>query len=458
MPISSSYLTASETIALAAKDELSILQLARDHIARFEQRDPAVRAWEHYDRERILKEAARLDSLPKEKRGPLFGATLGVKDVMNTLDMPTTYGSKAYQGHRPGSDAPLVHVLRNAGVLILGKTVTTEFASTMDNVPTLNPYDASRTPGGSSSGSGAAVRDFQCQLALGTQTGGSMVRPASFNGIFCIKPTWNSISRDGIKVSSLILDTPGLYARSLTDLQLLLKVLNVHDDVPPPMLPKPLSDCRFAYVKTVVWDSEGQPSREVERAWAKSRQLLEEAGAHVEDLDLGQDFENIVNGRHADIMSWDAGLNFYNEYEDPVNRRHLAQMLVEKVEARSAISQKQYLHALDSIPALRPRFDAIAEQYDAIVTPSVPGEAPQGTKTGTHIFNAMWTVLHVPCVNVPGFAGENGMPVGLTLVGPRFHDERLLTVSRSVAHVWLHADATELRPLPVPEGVKMLQI
>ena len=218
-------------------------------------------------------------------------------------------------------------------------------------------------------------------------------------------------------MSSVLLDTPGFFARSLTDIQLLLRVLNVRDDVPPPSSSKPLSQCRFAYCKTAAWAKASIP--DLERVWATSRHLLEQAGASVEDLDLGPDFKAAAIVLPTELKTFDHGLNFRNEYIDPEHRKHLDPILAEHVENKSGITKKQILHTMDTLAALRPKFDALAGGYDAVITPSIPGEAPQGTKTGDPRFNAMWTALHVPCVHVPGFAGENGMPIGLTLVAPR---------------------------------------
>ncbi|ORY24021.1 amidase signature domain-containing protein [Naematelia encephala] len=457
MTLPSNYLTASETVALVAAGKLTVTQVAKDHLARYEERDPLVHAWAWLDRDLILKEAARLDAIPLEKRGPLHGVMLGVKDMINTKDMPTQHYSPLYKDSRPGIDAGPVAVCRAAGALVYGKTHTTEFAATIKGPPAGNAYDQRRTPGGSSSGSGAAVSDWQCHLAFGTQTGGSTIRPGSYNGIFAMKPTWGAVSRDGLKVYSITLDTLGLYARSITDLELLAKVFRIEDDVPPPPVPKPLSESKFAYVKTNMWDAGSGPSPELIAAWDKSKKLLVDAGATVVDLELPPEFDTIGGNRHLHIMLGEGRVNFLSEYM--IDKDNLDDGLAGHVENRSGISRKMLLAAYDSIAALRPEIDAIAGQYDAIVTPSVPGEAWMGLeKTGDARFCSMWTALHVPCVNVPGFASENGMPIGLTLVAPRYEDQRLLNVSKAVAGAWLKADEEKLLKIPAPEGAIHTQL
>jgi len=320
---------------------------------------------------------------------------------------------------------------------VLGKTTTTEFAATTDGPETCNPHDPSRTPGGSSSGSGAAVADMQVPIALGTQTGGSTIRPGSFNGVYAMKPTWNAISREGQKIYSLIFDTLGLFARSVEDLQLLADVFALKDaesDEVEPGSPEEtfvVEGARFAFVRTVVWPQVGQGTSE---AMERAMSLLRAHGAIVEEISLPPEFDELPNW-HRTVLTSDGRVAFLPEY--CLARHQLAQPLVDQVDNVARYSRTEQLKAFDGIANLRPRIDDILGQYAAIVTPSVPDEAPVGTdKTGSAAFNGIWTALHTPVVNVPGFQGAHGMPIGLSLVSARYRDHHLLKVCREVGKVF----------------------
>ncbi|WWD21663.1 hypothetical protein CI109_106149 [Kwoniella shandongensis] len=454
MSIPSNYLTASECIRLVAEDKLTVEQIALDHLARYDERDSVVHAWAFVNRDLVLSEAKKLDALPKEKRGPLHGAVLGVKDMIN---LPTQHNSPIYKDHRPNVDAGVVAICRAAGALIFGKTHTTEFASTAEGPPACNPYDPRRTPGGSSSGSGVAVSDYQCSFAFGTQTGGSTIRPGSFNGIYAFKPTWGAITREGLKIYSISLDTLGLFTRSIEDLKLLAKVFRLEDDIPPPTVPKPLSECRFAYVKTDQWDAESGASPELISAWERSAKLLKSAGAEVVDIELPPSFDKIFPDIGRWMMDGEARASFLPEYI--TSKDSLAPYLQGHVENKTKITRKMQLQGYDELAALRPIIDKIAGEYDAIVTPSVPGEAPLGIgHTGSARLCAMWTALQVPCINIPGFASENGMPIGLTLVAPRYEDQRLLSVAGEVAKAWIGTDDDKLNNIPAPKDAVHLKV
>lgn len=345
--------------------------------------------------------------------------------------MPNQHNSPIYANDQPEVDAASVIMLRHAGALILGKTRTTEFAATIKGPATTNPHDSSRTPGGSSSGSGAVVADFQAPLALGTQTGGSTIRPGSFNGVYALKPTWNSISREGQKVYSLILDTLGLYARSVNDLKLLADVFGLKDDHPPRPVKDGVKGLRFALLKTMVWEQAGPGTQ---KAMGVGPKLLEDAGAEVSEIQFSAEFAKLPDW-HSCVLYCDGRTAFRPEYQ--VAKEKLAQSLVEHVEEAHGYSRKDYLDAFDGISALRPKWDEIAAQYDAVIVPSVPDEAPVGIEsTGNAVFNSLWTALHVPVINVPGFQGEHGMPIGLSLVAPRYCDQALLEVAKVVGEVW----------------------
>lgn len=346
--------------------------------------------------------------------------------------MPTTHNSRIYKGEpAPLVDAAPVIALRAAGALIFGKTTTTEFASTTDGGPSTNPHDPTRTPGGSSSGSGAAVGDFQVPIALGTQTGGSTIRPGSFNGIFGFKPTWGAISREGLAQYSMTCDTLGLYARSVEDLQLLAKVFQLTDDTPTPESPFKIEGSKVAFVKTAVWPKAGPGTQ---AAWEKAKSLLSTKGAKVEEIELPDEFAKIKDW-HAAVLAGEGRTSFLGNYLLAKDKMH--PMLHGHVENHTKLSRKAQLEAYDGCAKLRPVWDEIASRYDAVFTPSVVDEAPIGIeRTGDASFCSMWTILQCPALNVPGFAGENGLPIGLTLVGARYMDEKVLYVAKAIGEVF----------------------
>ncbi|KAK2604153.1 hypothetical protein N8I77_007107 [Diaporthe amygdali] len=428
-------LTASQVVAGMRSGSFTVEQYAQSLLSRIKERDDTVKAWAYLNPEQVLNQARQLDKIPPEKRGPLHGVSVAVKDVIYTKDMPTQHNSPLYKDSMAGVDAGSIIILRNAGALILGKTATTEFAATTEGPETRNPHDPSRTPGGSSSGSGAAVADMQAAIGLGTQTGGSIIRPGSFNGIYAFKPTWNSITREGQKVFSLILDTFGMYARSVEDLELLADVFALRDDAPP--FPESggqfsVKGAKLAFMKTVVWDT--QVEQGTEAALAKAVQLLKAHGAEVDEIELPDDLKELPKW-HTVVFRTDGQTAFLPDYLVAKDQVH--EQLHEHVENKYKHTHAEQLDAFDRIAAARPRADALFSKYDAILTPSVPGEAPVGIKsTGSAIFQLIWTALHVPIINIPGFQGQNGMPVGISLVAPRYHDRKLLAASRSIGKIF----------------------
>ncbi|TXB97892.1 hypothetical protein FocTR4_00017130 [Fusarium oxysporum f. sp. cubense] len=391
-----------------------------------EARDEDVKAWAYLDEKRVMQEARLLDEIPKENRGPLHGLPIAVKDVITPK-----FNSPLYDGHFPETDAASVRILRHAGALIFGKTTTTEFAAIHVGPNTHNPHDHLRTPGGSSSGSGAAVADFQAPMALGTQTGGSMIRPASFNGIYGFKPTWNSVSREGQKIYALMYDTLGWYGRCVEDLVLLADIFALQDDEDEDRSFQGIAGARFAICKTSIWPMAGPGTQD---ALARAADLLRSHGAEVHELELPSAFDDVPEWYRIGLHT-EGRTSFLPEYR--VGKDQIGQVLIEHVENADNFTRKTQLMASDSLAAMRPVFDFIASQYAAIITPSVPDEAPVGLEnTGSHVFCAMWSGLHVPVLNVPGFKGDHGMPIGLSLVAPRYHDRHLLEVGKAVGEIF----------------------
>ncbi len=415
-------LTASAASAMIASGALKVEALARDCLDRVAARDPAVRAWAFVDPAAVLRQARELDKVPR--RGPLHGIPIGIKDVIDTADMPTCHNSPHYQGHRPGADAACVATLRAAGALILGKTDTTEFAAAGRWAATGNPHDLSRTSGGSSSGSAAAVADEHVPLALGTQTGGSLIRPASFCGVFALKPTWGLVSREGAKLYSLTLDTIGWYGRSVADLRLLAELFGLGAAVPPVSL----RDARIGLCRSPIWDLAEPATRD---AFTEAADRLAAAGADLVPLDLPASFRDMPTRVHRTILHSEgraAFLSLIRTFGDAVHDdfRH-------RVENRDGFTHEMLRDAYDVAARCRAEFDTIAKGFTAVLTPSAVGEAPAGRNPGNPVFNQMWTLLHVPCVNVPSRRGPHGLPVGVTLTGPRFSDQSLLATAESVA-------------------------
>lgn len=416
-------MTAAEASALIQAKQLSCEELTRSCLARIAARDPVVKAWLSLDPDHVIRRARELDKLPS--KGPLHGIPWGVKDVIDTADYPTTQNSAIYDGLKVGRDAAPVAIVRGSGALILGKTDTVEFASSGRKAVTTNPYHAGHTPGGSSSGSGAAVGDFQVPFAFGTQTGGSHIRPASFNGIYGMKPTWNRVSREGVRMASPTLDTIGWYGRSVEDLALVAAAFRIQPDP----LTVSVKGLRVGVCRGPVW-REIQPGGE--HALATAAKRLADAGAIVEDLDLPDAF-NGLDAAHATIVQHEGGVSFLPEY---INAgMMLAQGLRERVDNAGQITAERLLAAHALADSCRPMLDALfGPRLDVILTPSSRGEAPAGLHTtGEDVFNRMWTLLHAPNIGIPAGFAPSGLPVGVTLITGRLTDARLLAIAAACA-------------------------
>lgn len=411
---------ASQAIALG---DLTAEQLAEACINRFHERGDVVRAWTCVEPDQVLSQARMLDM--EKNRGPLHGIPVGIKDVFLTEDFPTSYNSPHFQNYHPRVDAAAVAILRAAGAVIFGKNDTVEFAVNGRRARTRNPHDLSRTPGGSSSGSAAAVADFQVPLSLGTQTGGSVIRPASYCGVYAMKPTWNAVPHEGFKVCSASMDTVGWFARSAQDLELLCDVFGLHDEEQSPE--GGLDNRSFALCHSPVWE---QALPETHAAIERCVAVLRAAGASVEMLELGEPFDRLT-AAHKTIMQSEMRSAFMAERKMIGNG--LYGELYEIISDDRRVSRSELTTALDLAAECRALFDRRAGGYDAVLTPSTAGVAPVGLEnTGAAIFNRIWTLLHVPCVNVPGLTGPENLPVGVSLIGPRFTDRNVLAMARQL--------------------------
>ncbi len=417
-------LTAAEAARAIEAGTLTSEQLVGACLERIRKRDGEVRAFATIDEDLALAQARARDR--ETAKGPLHGIPVAIKDTIQTADLPTQYNSPIFEGHRPAADACCVRTLRARGAVILGKTDTHEFAAAGRLPATRNPHDLRCTAGGSSSGSAAAVADDMTPLALGTQTGGSTIRPAAFCGIFGMKPSFAATSFEGARTFSPTLDTLGWFARSVEDLGLVAEALGVLRD--GWRRRESAAGLRIALCRTPMW-SEAEPA--AQQVLLESAETLRRAGATIEDLDLGAPFDKL-NAWHDVVMQGDgqaAFLDLYLAFPELLHDEFKA-----KVENRLGITPRQLLEARDAIAAARPMFDAMATGYDAVLTPSAPGEAPQSLETtGMATFSRIWTALHVPCITVPAGRGPRGLPLGVQLVGPRLTDPQLLGVAHAVA-------------------------
>jgi Asp-tRNA(Asn)/Glu-tRNA(Gln) amidotransferase A subunit family amidase len=424
-------LTASQASKLIADKDLSCEELARSTLTRIAERDPVVKAWSYVDHDAVIRKARELDKTPATT--PLHGLTFGVKDVIETFDMPTQQNSPLFVGHQSGQDAACVAVVRHSGALIVGKTDTVEFASGGRMAASHNPHNPAHTPGGSSSGSGAAVGDKQVQLAFGTQTGGSHIRPAAFNGIYGLKPTHGAVSREGAKNYSHTLDTIGWYGRSVDDLELVAREFRLFGIDEPEKIQ--LKSLKVGLCRTPYWESADAYAR---AALTEAGRRLEKAGATVIELELPEPFGGLDHAQHMVIYGEGRG-SFLPDYLGP--KRHLLARhfidIVENTKNDPPITPKMIVDAYDLAAKCRMEFDSLfLDTVDVVLTPSSPGEAPEGlTTSGNPIFNAMWTLLHVPCLAIPVGKSPRNLPLGIQLVGPRFSDAHLIHIAQACAPV-----------------------
>jgi amidase len=411
-----SSLTASAAAEAIAAGRLTSEALVRACLSRIADRDEAVRAWAFLDPDLALAQARAADRVAP--RGPLHGVPVGLKDVIDTFDMPTAHNSPIWAERRPRVDAACAALVRAAGGVILGKTVTAEFANRHPG-PTRNPRNPAHTPGGSSSGSAAAVADFQVPLALATQTGGSTIRPSAFCGIIGYKPSFGEMSRTGVFQQSGSLDTLGLCARDLEDVQRLRAVLLRIPFAPVAACAAPP---RLALCCTPEWP-EAAPAALAMLDDAAHR--LRRAGAEVTELVLPPALFASWRVMHRRIAVFEAARNLAQERHRHAEALSAAYRAVLAEGAATPLAD--YVAAQRAAEQMRAWAEDALEPFDAILTLPAPGEAPSGLQsTGGDLFNALWTLLHVPALTLPFGTGPAGLPLGLQLVARRHEDERLL--------------------------------
>jgi Asp-tRNA(Asn)/Glu-tRNA(Gln) amidotransferase A subunit family amidase len=430
--------------ARAARDAidrglLSAAELVEACLARIDLVEETVGAWAHLDRETALEQARAADAFRMRGLpvGALHGLPIGIKDIIDTVDYPTERGTVLHAGRQPGKDATLVSLLKEAGAIILGKTVSTEMAVYAPG-KTRNPHNPDHTPGGSSSGSAAAVASAMVPLAVGTQTNGSIIRPASYCGVYGFKPSFGRISRHGLLEQSPPLDTVGLFARDLDDLAMIADVLMRFDGqdeamrpIAPPRIASVLGEevpvePHFAFVRTPVWDQVEQVTKD------GLREMIDEVNqaqaGTIDVIDLPAEFGELFED-HRKVMEGDLARSFADEYAR--GKDQLSDVLREMIERGQQVEASDYEAALAKKPHYNAFLEEIFDEYDAILTPSTPGPAPTGIEaTGSPIMNTIWTFCGTPALNLPLLMTPEGLPFGVQAVGAIDDDARLFRHAR----------------------------
>jgi Asp-tRNA(Asn)/Glu-tRNA(Gln) amidotransferase A subunit family amidase len=430
--------TLTDTITALRDGVVSALDVVESCLDRIAAVDPDIQAWAFLDPGHARAQARALDEARANGRalGPLHGIPVGVKDIFDTRDMPTEDGTVLHAGRQPPRDSTVVALLRQAGAVIMGKTVTTEVAL-FGPGKTRNPHDATRTPGGSSSGSAAAVASGMVPLAVGSQTNGSVIRPASFCGVVGYKPTHGLISRPGVLPQSRALDTVGVFARSVPDAAMVAEAMMSYDSRDPDMrasgrprlsevaAEKPPLTPVLAFVPGPVWD---QAEEETRQAFDE---LAEALGDSCEKFDLPDVFGH-GQGAHRTINAVEMACSYVAFYERGKDK--LSQVLIDMIDEGRRYPAVEYRQSLNWAGILNNGLDQVFERFDAIVTPAAAGPAPEGLQaTGSPAFCTLWSLCGTPAVSLPLLQASNGLPMGVQLVGRRGDDARLLRTAR-----WLY--------------------
>jgi Asp-tRNA(Asn)/Glu-tRNA(Gln) amidotransferase A subunit family amidase len=443
-------LPALTAVAKLAGGEFSATDLCEACLIRIAEREPEIAAFAFLDETMARNAAKKADDHRGTGRalGALHGLPIGVKDIIDTADLPTENGTSIDSGRKPTKDAEIVRRLKQAGAVIMGKTVTTELAVYSPG-KTRNPHDPERTPGGSSSGSAAAVAAGMVPLAVGSQTNGSVIRPAAYCGVVGFKPSHGAISRYGVLHQSDALDHVGVFAASIEDAAMLAECLMSFDPQDsamrlaarpdlcriageePPLPPK------LAFVKTQIWDHAEEDTK------AAFAEFVEFLGDQVAEVPISPLFDHAVD-LHRTILETDLAVSFAYEYEK--GKKKLSAQLRKMIEAGQRTLAPDYVRAIARIPLLNRALDDIFDRFDAIVTPATTGEAPVGLdSTGSPIFCTAWTLIGAPAITLPLLQGENGMPLGVQLVGRKGDDARLLRTARWLSDLVLRPKKAKKR-------------
>ncbi len=432
-----------EELAAKIKDaQISSVEICERYIERINKFEKDIKAWAHFDKKVLLEKALEADDHRKSGKplGPLHGIPVAVKDIIGTVDMPTECGTVIRKGKSYSQNAEIVDLLLNAGAIVMGKTATSELAY-LGPPKTTNPHDYSRTPGGSSSGSAASVASFMAPLSIGSQTGGSIIRPASYCGIVGYKPSFGLISRNGVLKTSNTLDHIGMFGRTVEDVALLAKILIKKDKHDPATIhystenileetkKGPLFEPKFIFYKTDFWKMIDKKSKESFEYFIKSFK-------NIEVFDTPSYFKDI-HKYHQIIHETDLANNFSVYYKKYKSK--LSKFMQSAIAKGNKYSAKEYAEAIDFKKQSYDSYQEVFEDYHGVITPSSPGVAPKGlTNTGTAEFNKVWSYLGTPCISLPLLEGENKLPLGVQLVGDRYDDHRFLGVAK-----WLEKECQE---------------
>ena len=424
-----------EEIASKIKDaQLTSVEVCEKYIEKINKFEKDLKAWVYFDKKLLLEKAAEADKYRQSGKpmGPLHGIPVAVKDIVGTADMPTECGTVIKQEKSFSQNAKIIDLLLAAGAIVMGKTATAELAY-LGPPKTTNPHDYSRTPGGSSSGSAAAVASFMAPLSIGSQTGGSVIRPASYCGVVGYKPTYGLISRNGVLKTSEKLDHIGMFGKTVEDVALLAKVLIKKDkfdsstvDYSADSLLEetkkvPLFNPKFIFYKTDYWKNVDKKSREVFEYFVKSFKN------NIEIFDTPSYFKDI-HKYHQIIYETDLANNFglyYKKY-----KKKLSKPMQDAIVKGNKHSAKEYAKAIDFMKTSYESHEEVFEEYHGVLSPSSPGVAPKSLKsTGSAEFNKVWSYLGTPSISLPLLQGEDKMPLGVQLIGAKYDDHRFLGVA-----------------------------
>ena len=433
-----------EDLAKKIKDaQISSVEVCETYIERINKFEKDVKAWAHFDKKVLLEKAAEADDHRRSGKpvGLLHGVPIAVKDIVGTVDMPTECGTVIRKGKSYSQNAEIIDLLHSAGAIVMGKTATSELAY-LSPPATTNPHDKTRTPGGSSSGSAASVASFMAPASIGSQTGGSIIRPASYCGVVGYKPSYGLISRNGVLRTSYSLDHIGMFGRSVEDVAMLAKVLikkdkydtaTIHystENILSETKKGPLFDPKFIFYKTDHWKIIDKKSRESFDYFLKSFKK------NIEIFDTPSYFKDI-HKYHKIIHETDLANNFsvyFKKY-----KKKLSKFMQDAINNGNKYSAKEYAEAIDFIKRSYESYQEVFEDYHGVLTPSSPGVAPKGLKsTGTAEFNKVWSYLGTPCISLPLLEGENNLPLGVQLVGNKYDDHRFLGVAK-----WLEKECQD---------------
>ena len=433
-----------EELAAKIKDaQITSYEVCEKYIERIDKFEKDIKAWAHFDKKILLEKATEADENRRSGKpiGPLHGVPIAVKDIIGTVDMPTECGTVIRKGKSYSQNAEIIDLLHSSGAIVMGKTTTSELAY-LGPPSTTNPHDETRTPGGSSSGSAASVASFMAPASIGSQTGGSVIRPASYCGVVGYKPSYGLISRNGVLRTSYSLDHIGIFGRKVEDVALLAKVLIKKDKFDPATInysaeniltetkKGPIFEPKFIFYKTDHWKILDKKSRESFEYFIKSFKK------NVEVFDTPSYFKDI-HKYHQIIHETDLANNFSIYFKK--FKKKLSKYMVDAITRGNKYSAKEYAEAIDFMKRSYESYKEVFEDYHGVLSPSSPGVAPKGLKsTGTAEFNKVWSYMGTPCISLPLLEGENNLPLGVQLIGDKYDDHRFLGVAN-----WLEKQCQE---------------